>query len=128
MENKKRMTEKITTADISWESGVELLLNEIKIKLSDLLEGSQFYLERNSTLNEKSIDIFRYGEDKRIGSIWPKSRKRCVDLLLRNEYADSIRLRMEMPPYKEQNKLPNFRVLKAIPIEKLTEIICFLGD
>lgn len=125
MNNVKEWAKSKTTEDILWNSDKESLLREIRLILSDCLKGSRFYLERNSTPGEKSIDIFLSGEKKRIGSIWPKNRKKCIDLLLSNEYVDLLRLKIELPTDKDvkPGRVLNFRKFEAITVEKTIEII-----
>lgn len=130
MDNKKEYARNKTTADISWDAGKESVLREIKMIFSDLLEGSQFYIERNTTPTEESIDIYRYGEKNRVSSIWPKTRSKCVDLLLHEEYVDAVKAKIELPEDQDVKRTTSYRSrkFKAISIEKTIEIIDYLAN
>ena len=129
MDNMKEWARSRTTADFSWNAGNDSLLKEIKGVISALLDGSKFNLERNTTITEQSVDVFLNGEKNRMASIWPKCRSHCVDLLLKNEYVDRLRLRMDLPEdidNKPGQKSP--RKFKAISIEKVIEIFDCLAS
>ena len=123
MDNIKEWARNKTTADMSWESGRETLLDELRSILVALFEDTQFTARRNPKKNEYDIDIIYEGRRPRIGYIYPKKNLMLFDFALKKEFVDKIRPKMELPDEMDvkPGRVLSFRQFR-IPIEKVVEI------
>jgi hypothetical protein len=68
---------------IDWDVDKENLLKQWEMILKNILDGSVYYVERNSTSGEKNVDIFRSDDkENRICHVWPKKDKKNVTYVL----------------------------------------------
>ena len=81
---------------LDWNGNIEDILKSIKYTLSKILEGTEYYVERNKKDGEKDIDLFKIGCEKRIGQLWPKKRKQFIELTLPKELL-STKVRQLLP-------------------------------
>lgn len=123
MDNMKEWARNKTNAEMSWDSGNESVLSELRSILVALFEGTKFSVKRNPHMGECCVDIFCEGEVNRIGYIYPKARYMLFDFVLNNEFVDRIRPGMELPADMDvkKDRVLRFRQYR-IPIEKVVEI------
>lgn len=110
---------------IEWRNNIEDILLAAEKLFNKFLEGSEYYCKRNTTINEKDIDLFKKGIDKRIGHIWPKKQTHTVDFCLENDYIVPLRLKMELPHDKDvkPGRYLNQRCFDKISIEMACKIL-----
>ena len=70
---------------LDWNSDIEGILQKLSHILSVILEGTDYYVRRNAKFGERDVDIFKKGEDRRIGQIWPKKYDQRIELTLPKE-------------------------------------------
>ncbi len=68
-----------------WEDDMEGILKSLSSILSKILEGTDYSVERNKTIGERDVDIFRKGESRRVGQIWPKKRDQRFEVTIPKE-------------------------------------------
>lgn len=115
--------------EIDWTLGIEQVLLQLKYLFAAVLSGSVYWVERNSTVGEKNLDIFEKGDTRRVGSIWPKTTYQSMDLIFTTDMVKKIEKRVELPEDHDVKKgrYPGERLYKKVSLEKVLEIITVIA-
>lgn len=115
----KRAKENRKITDLSWDNNVEEILLQFAEILNGVLEGTEYYVERNSTIGEKNLDVFRKGIQGRIGHLWPRKRERVIHINFTTDIVEQLQSRMDMPEESEvkDGKKLNWRAYRGVDFE-----------
>lgn len=115
--------------NLNWDNNIELILKQLASLLNDKLKGSDYYVERNSTIGEKNLDLFKQGNPKRVGHIWPKKREQVMHASFTNDIVRQLACRIEMPQDCDVKKGRNldWRQYRNLSLDMLIEMISELA-
>ena len=85
-----------------WNKDIETILQKTTQILSDILDGTGYFVRRNVKFGERDVDIFKIGEDKRVGQIWPKKYDQRFELTLPKELISGDVLELLPEPTSER--------------------------
>ena len=95
---KKRAKENRVITDLEWDNDIESILSQYVKIINDVLEGTDYYAKRNSTIGEKNVDIFKKGVNGRVGHLWPRKRDRIIHVNFTLDIVEQMGKRMQLPP------------------------------
>ena len=115
--------------EIDWTLGKEQVLLQLKYLFAAVLSGSVYWVERNSTVGEKNLDIFEKGDIRRVGQIWPKTTYQSMDLIFTTDMIKKLEKRVELPEDHDVKKgrYPGERLYKKVSLEMVLEIITVIA-
>lgn len=104
-------------------SGIkEEFLGRICFKFNQVLEGSSFRFERNSTVGEQNLDLFVIGNQKRIGYVYAKKNE-TVDFCLYNEFYTKLYDKESLPAAGYERRSSTIRKFEKISIDDALLIV-----
>lgn len=109
------------TYDINWNTDKEAILSQMLSVFNRIFEFTEYRAERNKTINEACINIYKGDSNNRIAHVWPKSGE-TVHFCVMKSLSISIHDIMDFPegkPLKE--RMPNWIVYKQLGIEPVFE-------
>ena len=115
---------------MNWDADIETILKAFVNDYSAILEGTDYYVLRNSTIGEKCINLMKKNESHRVGHIWPKKRSQTVDVCLTKNLAQVISTKISLPQATEvkKDRLPEWCGFSKVSYEKTIEIINALAN
>ena len=115
---------------LNWDAEIETILQVFVRDLSTLLEGTDYYVQRDSADGEKCVNLMKRDNPNRIGHIWPKKRFQAVTFCLTKNLAQIINTRISLPQSTEvrKDKLPGWCGFPRISYDKTKEIIQALAN
>ncbi len=69
-----------------WDRGLEDLLAEMRISLSDIFEETDYTINRNPTNNEKMNNIYIKGDLKRVAFVMPIKKRQTFTFAFKTDY------------------------------------------
>ncbi len=110
---------------MNWDANIEIILQSFVKDLSEILEGTDYYVLRNGTVGEKCVNLMKKGVNHRVGHIWPKKRLQTVDVCLMKNQINTISSKISLPQSKEVKKerLKEWRCFPKISYETTIEMI-----
>ena len=110
---------------MNWDADIETILKAFVDDLSEILEGTDYYVMRNSTIGEKCVNLMKVGVSTRVGHIWPKKRLQAVDVCLMKNQINTISSKITLPESTEvkKDRLKDWRGFPKLSYEKALEMI-----
>ena len=115
------------TGSMNWDASIEMILDSFVQDFSEILEGTDFYVVRNS--KQDCVNLMKTGVKNRVGHIWPKKKSQSIDFCLKIDLMRIIESKIDHPESTEvkKDRMPNWRGYPKISYEKAIEIITTLA-
>lgn len=94
---KKIAEENRVITDLDWDGSVEDILQEFTQIMNRALAGTDYYAERNTSLGEKNVNLFKKGTTGRVGHFWPRKRERVIHANFTLDIVEQLESKMDMP-------------------------------
>ena len=110
---------------MNWDADIETILQAFVKDLSEILEGTDYYVLRNGTVGEKCVNLMKKGVTYRVGHIWPKKRLQTVDVCLMKNQINTISTKISLPQSTEvkKDRLKEWRCFPKVSYEMTIEMI-----
>lgn len=115
---------------LNWDCNIEEILAQFVEILNEVLADTEYYAERNSTVGEKNVDIFKKGVSGRVGHLWPRKRDQIIHVNFTNDIVEQLERRMDMPQDTDVKKgrYLNWRAYKELDYATTMKIVSELAE
>lgn len=126
---KKRAKANRKYMDLDWNNDTETILAQFVKIINKILDGTDYYAQRNSTIGEKNIDIFKKGVSGRVGHLWPRKREQIIHVNFTLDIVEQLGKKMQLPPDSDvkEGRYLKWRAFRGLDFKTAMEMVNKLG-
>ena len=115
--------------DLDWNNDTETILAQFVKIINKILDGTDYYAQRNSTIGEKNIDIFKKGVSGRVGHLWPRKREQIIHVNFTLDIVEQLGKKMQLPPDSDvkEGRYLKWRAFRGLDFKTAMEMVNKLG-
>ena len=116
--------------DLDWNNDTETILAQLVKIINEVLDGTDYYAQRNSTIGEKNVDIFKKGVSGRVGHLWPRKRDKNTHVNFMLDIVEQLGQRMQLPPDSDvkEGRYLKWRAFRGVSFKTAMGMINELGN
>ena len=127
---KKRAQVNRKVVDLDWDNDIETILSQYVKILNDALKGTDYYAQRNSTIGERNVDIFKQGVSGRVGHLWPRKRNQIIHVNFTLDIVEQLGKKMQLPPDSDvkEGRYLKWRAFRGLDFKTAMEMVNELAN